>query len=87
MVTPNFQFNIGNRVQLFTPDPMRHGKQGIIVGRYGRNDNIPRLRDTVLATTPWLELMYTVLLDGQDLINDNPEIIEESDLRAITTSP
>ena len=85
MVAPHFQFNIGDRVQFFTYDPMLNGKRGVIEGRYGRHDNIPRKRDTVVATTPWTELMYTVYLDDQDPATDDPVIVEESDLRAITT--
>ena len=57
-----FKFDIGDRVVIFDATP--HNRLvGTITGRYGRYDNIPREHDTVVATTPWLELMYTVTLD------------------------
>ena len=81
-----FAYNIGDRVRITMPGPM-HGNEGAIAGCYGRTQDIPRLRDTVVATSPWLELMYSVQIDGTNPEVDNPVIIEGSYLGLATTSP
>jgi hypothetical protein len=55
---------------------------GTVTGQYGRYDYIPRENGTVLATTPWTELMYTVKLD-----NGAEEIVEESRLHLLPDIP
>ena len=57
-----FKFEQGDRVVIFDATP-NNGRVGTVTGQYGRYDNIPREQDTVIATTPWLESMYTVRLD------------------------
>ena len=79
----SFKFDIGDSVtvNLVNLTPTLWNKPGKVVGRYGRNDWIPRAHDTVVTTTPWLELMYTVLVDG----SDSPTIVEESCLKPAAT--
>ena len=77
----DFKFNLGDRVRIIEPGP-RNGLIGVIAGCFGPHQDIPRLHDTVIATTPWSDQMYTVQIDGTDPASDNPEIIEESRLIA-----
>jgi hypothetical protein len=67
----DFSFAVGDRVaNVF---PINSGKIGTVTGQYGRYDNIPRETDTVLATTPWTDLMYTVKWDrgGEDIVEES----------------
>jgi hypothetical protein len=79
-----FKFDKGDRVVIFdaTPDNRR---AGAVTGRYGRFDDIPRQHDTVLATSPWPELMYTIKLDDG---KEPAELIQqESGLKLLADIP
>lgn len=77
---PSCKFQIGDRVVVagsggYPPFWAKRG--GEVTGRYDLHDSIPRKRDTVLATTPWPELMYTVQFDDQG-DDEDPTIVNES---------
>jgi hypothetical protein len=71
-----FKFDQGDRV-VFVEVITNNRYVGAVTGRYGRYNHIPREHDTVLATTPWPEPMYTVKLD-----DGTEEIVEESSLQS-----
>ena len=76
-MTP-FKFNIGLRVRLTEPGP-RHNAQGVVTGQYPAGaSHIPRLHDTLVATVPWTENMYTVQLAGTNPEVDDPAVMVES---------
>ena len=80
------KYTVGDRVRITKPSP-RHRLQGVIVVRYGRLESIPRLREGTLGGGPWTELMYTVQLDGTNPEVENPDVIEQSWVDLLTTSP
>ena len=76
-----FKFDKGDRV--VSVEAITNNRYvGTVTGRYGRYDYIRREDDTVLATTPWTELMDTVKLD-----NGTEEIVEESRLHLLADIP
>ncbi len=80
----NFKFAIGDRVAVVF-QVFDNGRIGTITGYYGRHDNIPRETDTVLATTPWPELMYTVRCDDGDpldMIREESSLMPLADFQA-----
>lgn len=76
-----FKFDKGDRV-VFVQAITNNLYVGTVTGRYGRYDNIPREHETVLATTPWSEAVYTVKLDY-----GTEEIAEESRLHLLADIP
>ena len=80
------KYTVGDRVRITEPS-QRHGLQGVIVGRYGRLESIPRLRGDTLSGGPWTALMYTVQLDGTNPEVENPDVIEQSWVDLLTTAP
>ena len=66
MMTNEFKFTIGDRVATVRQVFDENGRVGTVTGRYSGYDNIEREHDTVLATSPWSELMYTVNFDDGD---------------------
>ena len=68
----DFKFGIGERV--VSVFPIEHGKRGTVTRQHGLDDKIIlRETDTVLATTPWTELMYTVKWDrgGEGIVGES----------------
>ena len=57
------EFQTGDQVVVVFP-PAAQGIRGIVAGQYGINEDIDRVTHTVLATTPWIQLMYTVKLEN-----------------------
>ena len=88
MTSPNdFKFQTGDRVVVIFPPP-ENGKRGIVVGRYGLNDDIIRGEHTVVAVDPWPELMYTVKLSREEdhIISGESELVLASEWDARRSS-